>query len=123
MTTRALAWASQLQVGSNAVLLDGRLYARSTSGHLLALNAATGATLWDHPVADLKADGTLLTDGRWVLAAQVGTGSGLTLVAYALSDGHRTWETPLPKSIGFVWVFNHQLVGISADSSTSTVLG
>ena len=123
MTTGALAWASQLQVGSNAVLLDGRLYARSTSGHLIALNAATGATLWDQPVADLKADGTLLTDGRWMLAAQVGTGSGLTLAAYALSDGHRTWETPRPKSIGFVWVFNHQLVGIAADSSTSTVLG
>ena len=58
-----------------------------------------------------------------MLAAQVGTGSGLTLVAYALSDGQRTWETPLPKSIGCMWVFNHQLVGISADSSTSTVLG
>ncbi|NMM31423.1 MAG: PQQ-binding-like beta-propeller repeat protein [Cellulomonas sp.] len=123
MTTRDIAWSSNVAVDTTAVPLGGRLFTRRSDGKLLTLDAATGATLWDQPVADLKADGTLLTDGRWMLAAQVGTGIGLTLVAYALSDGHRTWETPRPKSIGFVWVFNHQLVGIAADSSTSTVLG
>ncbi|MGV8977919.1 MAG: PQQ-binding-like beta-propeller repeat protein [Cellulomonas sp.] len=123
MTTGKLVWTSEPQVGSNAVLLDSRLYVRSASGHLLALDAATGSTLWDRPISDVNDDGTLLTDGHWMLAAQAGTTSGLTLVAYDLIDGHRTWDGPLPDSIAFLWVINHQLLGFHQQGDRATLLG
>jgi len=122
MTTGELAWASGVSVDTSAVLLDGRIYVRGSGGHLLALDAATGATLWEMPLAH-SPDNPVFTDGRSILASEPSTTGPRTLVAFAPSDGRRLWEAPLPDSVVYVWPFGRQLVGLSEDGSSTVVLG
>jgi outer membrane protein assembly factor BamB len=122
MTTGQLAWSSSVSVTAGAVLLDGRIYVRSSSSLLFALDAATGTTLWDVPLAS-GPDSSISTDGRSILASEPSTTGPHTLVAFAPADGRRLWEAPLPDSVVYVWPFGRQLVGLSEDGSSTVVLG
>ncbi|HEX5332085.1 MAG TPA: PQQ-binding-like beta-propeller repeat protein [Cellulomonas sp.] len=122
LTTGRRAWSSSVSVSSNALLLDGRLYTRTSGGLLYAIDAATGTTLWDVPVA-AGPDGSVSTDGRSILAAEPSPTGPAVLVAFATDDGRRLWEAPLPGSVAYVWPFGRQLVGATEDGSSTVVLG
>ncbi|PVU83337.1 hypothetical protein DDP54_10410 [Cellulomonas sp. WB94] len=122
MTTWDIAWASSVAADTTAVLLDGRLYARSSGGHVLALDAATGATLWEVSLGGLTGN-PVYTDGRSILAPETLATGSRTLVALAPVDGHRVWEAPLPDSITNVWQLGRHLIGTPDGGGPAVVLG
>ena len=122
LTTGRRAWTNDVSVSSNALLLDGRIYARTSGGLLYAIDATTGTTLWDVPVGAGQ-DGSVCTDGRSILASEPTSTGPAALVAFATDDGRRLWESPLPASVSYVWPFGHTLVGASEDGSSTVVLG
>jgi outer membrane protein assembly factor BamB len=122
MTTGNVAWSSSVSVNARALLLDGRLYVRTSSDLLYAIDAATGTTLWDVPLTS-SPDGSVSTDGRSILASEPSATGPPTLVAFATDDGRRLWKVRLPDSVAYVWSFGRQLVGVSEDGSSTVVLG
>jgi outer membrane protein assembly factor BamB len=122
MTTGEPVWATEVSVESSAILLDSHIYVRSSGGHLLALDAATGTTLWEQPLAG-SPDSSLFTDGRSLLASEASSTGPRNLVAFAPSDGRRLWEAPLPDSVAYVWEMGRQLLGVSEDGTSTVVLG
>jgi outer membrane protein assembly factor BamB len=116
------AWSNSVSINASALLLDGRLYVRTSGGLLYAIDAATGTTLWDVPLTS-SPDSSVSTDGRSILASEPSATGPHTLVAFATDDGRRLWEVPLPDSVVYVWPLGRQLVGLSEDGSSTAVLG
>jgi len=89
-------WRSDADTGRTLLLLDGTLYS-ATYDSVLALDAATGRTVWTSPV-QLKSDlSVALTDGRvLVVVERVPTPH---LVAFDLADGRRLWSAGLPDHV------------------------
>jgi len=122
LTTGNLLWSSGLPAGSDAVLLDGRIYARSLGGHLVALDAATGATLWEVLLARAD-DSSVFTDGRSIVAIEPSSASSQRIVAFDPADGHRQWDAALPDSVSRVWQVGRRLVGQPYAGGSMSVLG
>jgi outer membrane protein assembly factor BamB len=122
MRTGDLAWSNSVSINASAVLLDGRLYVRTSGGLLYAIDAATGTTLWDVPLTS-GPDSAVSTDGRSILGSEPSATGPRTLVAFATDDGRRLWQVPLPDSVAYVWPLGRQLVGLSEDGSSTVVLG
>ncbi|MGV8977920.1 MAG: PQQ-binding-like beta-propeller repeat protein [Cellulomonas sp.] len=119
MTTWGKAWSSDVAGDTSAILLDGRLYTTRPDGHVVAVDASTGATLWEAPVVARS----VLTDGRSILIFTTLATGAHTLVAVAPDDGHRLWEVSLADSITDVWPIGRRLVGLPGDSGPAVVLG
>ena len=64
MTTWDIAWSSNVAVDTTAVPRGGRLFTRRSDGKLLTLDAATGATLSETPLA-ASSGSSAFTDGPW----------------------------------------------------------
>lgn len=97
--TGAGVWESDA-IGDGAVpwtgtiLLDGTLYGADAAGRVVALDAGTGETRWSSRFTP-SADRSVYTDGRMVLVLEL-TADGPQLTGFALTDGSRVWEAPLP---------------------------
>jgi outer membrane protein assembly factor BamB len=122
MRTGDPVWSNTVSINTRALLLDGRLYARTSGGLLYAIDAATGTTLWDVPLTS-GPDSAVSTDGRSILASERSATGPRTLVAFATDDGRRLWQVPLPDSVAFVWTFGRQLIGVSEGDGSTVVLG
>ncbi|PVU83336.1 hypothetical protein DDP54_10405 [Cellulomonas sp. WB94] len=122
MTTGKVAWSSDVSVSASSLLLDGRLYVRTSGGHLYAIDARSGETLWVVPLTS-GPDSSVATDGRSILASETSPTDPDRLVAFATDDGRRLWEAPLPPSVTFVWPFGRQLIGATEDGRETFVLG
>jgi len=122
LRTGELAWTGGFSVSSSSVLLDGRLILRTSGGRLVALDAKTGAMLWNEPLLT-GPDSSIATDGRSILASEPSPTGPSSLVAFATDDGHRRWEVPLPASVAYVWPMGRQLIGVSQDGDATAVLG
>ncbi len=96
---RPLEHPSTLSVHRGFAYLDGRLFRGTTDGHVLALDAADGHTIWDHEI-DVKAPGMTMpmapiaADGRVFIGNAGGDQVGVTGHVYALdaADGHVLWR-------------------------------
>lgn len=82
-----------------AAYLDGRLFRGAGDGHVFAIDAAKGTSLWDVPIADAsKGESVPMAPIAWngmVLVGNAGGDNfGVTGRVYALSaaDGHVLWE-------------------------------
>jgi outer membrane protein assembly factor BamB len=92
-------WSVPVSGSSNLVLLDGRLY-QSTDIGLRALDATSGALLWQKRV--LVPTGTshlptVVTDGRAVFLLE--SAPAPRLVAFDPTDGSRMWASPLQDDV------------------------
>ena len=79
--------------------LDGRLFRGSGDGHVFAIDAKTGRTLWDVSIADPKKGETvplapIAWNGMVFIGNAGGDNFGVTGRVYALSteDGHTIWQ-------------------------------
>jgi PQQ-dependent dehydrogenase (methanol/ethanol family) len=96
---RPLERPSPLGVHRGFAYADGRLFRGTSDGHVLALDAADGHTLWDHEI-DERAPGVTLPMAPIASAGLVfighagGDQTGVTGHAYALdaADGHVVWK-------------------------------
>jgi outer membrane protein assembly factor BamB len=126
-TTGESVWESDaLRQGavpwSNIVLLDGTLYGANAAGRLVAVDAATGRTLWQRAF-DANVDTSLHTDGRVLLVAEL-SGGERRLAAFDRADGARVWSAPLPAGVSLVLERGGQLFGMpDYGSSTLVSLG
>jgi alcohol dehydrogenase (cytochrome c) len=90
---------SWLGVNRGAAYLDGRLFRGTGDGHVYAIDAATGRTVWDVSIADPKRGESIpLAPIAWNGMVFVGNAGGdmfgVTGRVYALSveDGHTIWQ-------------------------------
>jgi PQQ-dependent dehydrogenase (methanol/ethanol family) len=80
------------------IVAEGRLYASSFDGKVLALDAATGDVSWSAQVADLQRGETLslapLPIGRTLIVGNSGDDFGARgwIAALSLEDGHSLWK-------------------------------
>jgi PQQ-dependent dehydrogenase (methanol/ethanol family) len=96
---RPVEHPSPLGVHRGFAYLDGRLFRGTTDGHVLALDAADGHTLWDHEI-DEKAAGITMpmapiaANGLVFIGHAGGDQTGVSGHAYALdaNDGHVVWK-------------------------------
>ena len=96
---RPVEHPSPLGVHRGFAYLDGRLFRGTTDGHVLALDAADGHTVWDHEI-DEKAEGITMpmapiaANGLVFIGHAGGDQTGVTGHAYALDakDGHVVWK-------------------------------
>ncbi len=96
---RPLERPSPLGVHRGFAYLDGRLFRGTSDGHVLALDAGDGHTLWDHEI-DAKAPGTTMpmapiaANGLVFIGHAGGDQTGVTGHAYAFDakDGHVVWK-------------------------------
>ena len=86
------------QVNRGVAVADGRVFLGTVDAHLVALNAKTGAVLWDIPVAD-RLTGHSLTGAPlivkdMVIAGVAGGEYGIRgfLDAYDMKTGKRRWR-------------------------------
>jgi PQQ-dependent dehydrogenase (methanol/ethanol family) len=91
----------QGRANRGVALLDGKVYRGTPDAHLLALDEATGKTIWDIPVRD-SADGssTISAPIAWknlVFMGSAGSELGVRAKMYAFgaSDGHLAWTFDL----------------------------
>lgn len=88
----------------------GRLFLGTLHGHLMALDAETGETLWDIEAVDYK-QGSVITSPPLVVGEKVITGFGGgeygargKLQAFNVSDGSKVWETwTIPEDVADTW--------------------
>jgi polyvinyl alcohol dehydrogenase (cytochrome) len=90
-------------VSARAAVVDGVVYFPDWGGNVWALDAKTGAKIWQHQLSDydLPAD----TISRTSPAVQgdsvyIGTGAGAWLLAINAKTGDLRWKTPLDTSTG-----------------------
>jgi len=96
---RPVEHPSPLGVHRGFAYLDGRLFRGTTDGHVLALDAADGHTLWDHEI-DVKVPGVTMpmapiaANGLVFVGHAGGDQTGVSGHAYALdaADGHVVWK-------------------------------
>jgi alcohol dehydrogenase (cytochrome c) len=99
MVERPVEHPSPLGVHRGFAWLDGKLFRGTTDGHVLALDAKDGHTLWDHEI-DEKAAGITMpmapiaASGLVFVGHAGGDQTGVTGHAYALdaNDGHVVWK-------------------------------
>jgi outer membrane protein assembly factor BamB len=81
---------------------DGRVYAQGATGALECLDAASGKSLWDHPVNVLEkaharnlqwgmSNSPLVIDDLGVVVVTLGQGGDGSLAAYDVKTGERQW--------------------------------
>jgi alcohol dehydrogenase (cytochrome c) len=90
---------SQLGAARGAAYLNGRLFRGSGDGHVFAIDAKSGTTLWDVPLADPKNGESIpmapvAWNGMVFVGNAGGDNFGVTGRVYALSaaDGKVVWE-------------------------------
>jgi alcohol dehydrogenase (cytochrome c) len=96
---RPLEHPSTLAVHRGFAYLDGRLFRGTSDGHVLALDAADGHTIWDRAI-DVKAPGLTMpmapiaANGLVFIGNAGGDQVGVTGHVYALDagDGHVVWR-------------------------------
>jgi alcohol dehydrogenase (cytochrome c) len=99
LVEHALEQRSPLGVNRGFAYLDGRLFRGTTDGHVLALDASDGHTLWNQEI-DAKAPGVTMpmapiaADGLVFIGHAGGDQTGVTGHAYAFDadDGHLVWR-------------------------------
>lgn len=97
--TRDYSPRSWLGNNHGVAWLDGRLFRGSGDGHVYAIDAATGRSLWDVSIADPKRGETIplapiAWNGMVFIGNAGGDNFGVTGRVYALSaeDGHTIWR-------------------------------
>ena len=97
--TRDYSPRSWLGVNRGVAYLDGRLFRGAGDGHVYAIDAATGRTVWDVSIADPKRGETvplapIAWNGMVFVGNAGGDNFGVTGRVYALSaaDGHTIWQ-------------------------------
>ena len=112
-TSGAERWSvSVSSAARNLVLLDGRLY-QSTEIGLRALDATSGALLWQKRVlipAGSSHLPTVVSDGRAVFLLE--TASTRRLVAFDPTDGSRMWASMLPEDTTDLAVLGGRIVAL-----------
>ena len=96
---RPLERPSPLGVHRGFAYLDGRLFRGTSDGHVLALDANDGHTLWDHEI-DARVPGVTMpmapiaANGLVFIGHAGGDQTGVSGHAYALdaADGHVVWK-------------------------------
>ena len=91
--------AGGLAVNRGLAFENGRLFRGTADGHVIAINAATGAGVWDVPLANLaKGESVPLAPIAWngmVFAGNAGGDNfGVTgrVHAFSAADGHQLWR-------------------------------
>nr|WP_247602044.1 PQQ-binding-like beta-propeller repeat protein [Cellulomonas denverensis] len=98
----------------SSILVGGVLYG-STSDTLHAIDARTGATLWDADVVAYNSwSAQPVTDGRQLLLL-AREDSEPVLVALDLRTGERLWSAPMPADAELLVAQRHQLFVLRAD--------
>lgn len=111
-------WSILDSSASNIVLLDGRLYQTTIVG-LRALDASTGALLWQKRVALPSHYPTILSDGRSIVVLELAPVSHM--VAFDPIDGSRMWADALPDVTNLAAVGGHLLASRFTFASAGTV--
>lgn len=112
----ALAWQSAINdIRSSPAVANGLLYVGTRDGHLLALDAATGAQRWS--AATLTAGAVVssptVVDGTVYVAS-----SDRRLYAFDAATGAQRWASLTDASISSSPVMANGLVYVTADSGT-----
>lgn len=121
------AWVNDELGYGDGVVLDGVYYINGTRDTLVAIDLASGETVWrasdpsGSRVVDITSD-PVLTDGRVVVSVQA-DGAGVALDAYSRTDGTYLWTADLPEGITSVTVRGDLLVGWSDNGGRAVVLG
>jgi outer membrane protein assembly factor BamB len=121
------AWVNDELGYGDGVVLDGVYYVNGTRDTLVAIDLASGETVWrasdatGSRVVDVTSN-PVLTDGRVVVSVQP-AGASVVLEAYSRTDGTYLWSADLPEGITSVTVHGDLLVGWSDDGERAVVLG
>ncbi len=88
-----------LAVNRGVAFANGRLFRGTADGHLLALDAASGQSVWDVPVADVsKGESVPLSPVAWNGMVFEGNAGGDVfgvtgrIYAFNATDGHQVWR-------------------------------
>lgn len=79
---------------SRCLVSDGDLYCGTSGVPVTRLNAATGRTMWRHPVGEPTAELVGVSEGLVHAAVQLDNGRQ-RLEAYRTGDGERVWRTDI----------------------------
>lgn len=91
-TSPSLAWQADTvgEVLGAPVLANGTVYATTKTGNLLAIDAASGKTLWQQPVTTY-----VLRAAPAVIDGVVYVGGGFNFMAFDARSGEKRWSIPL----------------------------
>ncbi|MCB1128539.1 MAG: PQQ-binding-like beta-propeller repeat protein, partial [Verrucomicrobiae bacterium] len=92
-TQRWVSGAKYSWYSNSAIAADGTIYAGTADGHLYALNAATGETVWEFATDGATGSPTILDDGTVLVGARHGT-------VYAIQGTSGLAPSPWPKFQG-----------------------
>ncbi|HEX4295789.1 MAG TPA: PQQ-binding-like beta-propeller repeat protein [Rhizomicrobium sp.] len=110
----ALAWQSAINdMTSSPAVANGILYAGTRDGHLLALDAATGAQRWSAVTAAAIVSSPTVSDGTVYV-----TSNDHKLYAFDAATGAQRWASLTDYSISSSPVAANGLVYVVADSGT-----
>lgn len=101
-------------------LRDGRIFRTFGDGHVLAMDAASGRTLWDVAVAPAAADGSsspMVSGARATATGLVFTNLDGTLRAFEASTGNERWRGESGQLLG------GGVVGFVADGQRLVAVG
>jgi outer membrane protein assembly factor BamB len=106
-------WSVEGEDAGGVLVLDGRVI-RVESGALRAVDAATGATVWQTPVPSSGQYG-LLTDGLRVLRMEDDPRRGIVVTARGVDDGVLRWQTDVSDDLRHLFVLEGRLMGFSRE--------
>lgn len=110
----ALAWQSAINdMTSSPAVANGVLYVGTRDGHLLALDAATGAQRWSAATASSIVSSPTVSDGTVYV-----TSNDHKLYAFDAATGAQRWASLTDYSISSSPVVANGLVYVTADSGT-----
>lgn len=115
--TGAARWTADVRSTTNTLVVRGRVYL-TTAREVVALDGRSGRELWRSAELDGLFPSTLLTDGRYILAAAERTGSSSVpaLIAFDPADGTEVFRAPYPDGVIEVGAIGRTLVGRDAAS-------
>ena len=91
---------------------DGRVVRLDPDG-LRAVDGRSGAVVWTTPF-EQTGHGSLVTDGRVVVAGTAGEGGARTITAFGLDDGRPRWSTELGPDVHLLHVADRRLYGYTS---------
>ena len=110
-------WTVSGEDAGGTVVVDG-MVVRSESESMRAVDARSGTTVWEVPIAPANQYG-LFTDGRVVLRTERDAADGTVLVARDLDDGRVRWSTDVGEDLDHLFVVDGRLVGTTSEGLVS----
>lgn len=108
--------------GVSQRMVLGGLLVTSSGAEVSAVDLVSGEELWSiSPVKWLPSP--IVSDARHLFLLESGGDTGRVLAAYALADGARAWEVPVPNELERMAVVSNQLFGIGPEGITAFTTG